>query len=107
MFALCSQCGVCVYLTNLLVAWYFLSIVKSPSHDIDKENLMEKVFKIKAKSISLFLFPFKYIYIKHVLKHACLLFECVCLYFCAFFSLIFFVFVFFFSFVPFILTIFS
>ena len=98
----------CVYLTNLLVAWYFLSIVKSPSHDIDKENLMEKVFKIKikAKSISSFSFPFKYIYIKHVLKHACLLFECVCLYFCAFFSIIFFVFVFF-SIVLFILTIFS
>ena len=60
---LCSQCGVCVYLTNLLVALHVLSTVRSSSYDIDKDNLMDKVFKIKAKSISLFLFPLKYIYI--------------------------------------------
>ena len=46
--------------------WHVLSTVRSSSYDIDKDNLMEKVFKIKAKSISLFLFPLKkkiYIYI--------------------------------------------
>ena len=53
----------CVYLTNKLVVWHVLSTVRSSSYDIDKENLMDKVFKIKAKSISLFLFPLKYIYI--------------------------------------------
>ena len=43
--------------------WHVLSTVRSSSYDIDKDNLMDKVFKIKAKSISLFLFPLKYIYI--------------------------------------------